>query len=123
MLCLSSIDWADNWQVHQQLATTLAAGGDRVLFVENTGVRPATWADSPRIRRRLVNWARAPRGRCTGDDRLTVYAPLILPWPYSRLATSLNRRALETGVRRWQRRGPVRDLILWTFLPTPLTKA
>ena len=29
MLCLSSIDWADNWQVHQQLATTLAARGDR----------------------------------------------------------------------------------------------
>ena len=30
VLCLSSIDWSDNWQVHQQLARALAARGDRV---------------------------------------------------------------------------------------------
>jgi len=123
VLCLSSIDWADNWQVHQQLATTLSAQGDRVLFVENTGVRPPTWADVPRIRRRLANWARSPRGQSTGGDRLTVYAPLVLPWPYSRLATGLNRHLLEARVRRWRRRDPTRDLVLWTFLPTPLTGA
>jgi glycosyltransferase involved in cell wall biosynthesis len=122
-LCLSSIDWADNWQVHQQLATTLSAQGARVLFVENTGVRPPTWADVPRIRRRLANWARSPRGQSTGGDRLTVYAPLVLPWPYSRLATGLNRHLLEARVRRWRRRDPTRDLVLWTFLPTPLTGA
>ena len=123
VLCVSSIDWDDNWQVHQQLATTLAAQGDRVLFVENTGVRSPTWTDAPRIRRRLANWLRGPRGRRTGRERLTVYAPLVLPWPYARLATGVNRRVLQARVRTWRRRGPARDLVVWTFLPTPLAVA
>jgi glycosyltransferase involved in cell wall biosynthesis len=123
VLCLSSIDWEDNWQIHQQLAVTLAARGDRVLFVENTGVRSPTWGDAPRIRQRLANWARAHRELRAGDDRLTVHAPMVLPFPYSRIATALNRVLLQARVLRWRRREKGRDLVLWTFLPTPLTAA
>jgi glycosyltransferase involved in cell wall biosynthesis len=123
VLCLSSIDWTDNWQVHQQLAKALAARGDRVLFVENTGVRPPTWTDAARVRRRFANWARGPRAPGEGGDRLTVYAPLVLPLPYLGLATRVNRVLLEASVRRWRRGWTDRELIVWTFLPTPLALA
>ena len=39
ILCLSSIDWDFIWQGHQQIMSTLARKGNRVLFIENTGVR------------------------------------------------------------------------------------
>ena len=38
ILCISSIDWDHIWQGHQEIMSTLAADGHRVLFVENTGV-------------------------------------------------------------------------------------
>lgn len=123
VLCLSSIDWMDNWQVHQQLARALVARGDRVLFVENTGVRPPTWADAKRVRRRVANWARGPRAPEGCGNRLTVYAPMVLPLPYLRVATLVNRMLLEARVRRWRRGWTHRELIVWTFLPTPLALA
>src|SRR5262245_26163625 len=123
VLCLSSIDWSDNWQVHQQLARALAARGDRVLFVENTGVRPPTWADAARVRRRFADWARGPRAPEECGDRLTVCAPLVLPLPYLGLATRVNRVLLEARVRRWRRGWGHRELVVWTFLPTPLALA
>src|SRR5207249_10577232 len=39
ILCISSIDWDFIWQGHQEIMSTLASRGHRVLFVENTGVR------------------------------------------------------------------------------------
>ena len=39
VVCISSIDWDFIWQGHQEIMSTLAAEGQRVLFVENTGVR------------------------------------------------------------------------------------
>ena len=39
VVCISSIDWDFIWQGHQEIMSTLAAQGHRVLFLENTGVR------------------------------------------------------------------------------------
>jgi hypothetical protein len=36
ILCISSIDWDFIWQGHQEIMSSLAAGGRRVLFLENT---------------------------------------------------------------------------------------
>src|SRR6185436_17143199 len=59
ILCVSSIDWDFIWQGHQEIMSTLAADGHRVLFIENTGVRPPSMRDLPRVRQRLVNWWRS----------------------------------------------------------------
>ena len=52
VLCVSSIDWDFIWQGHQEVMATLAERGHRVLFLENTGVRPPKFQDWPRLRRR-----------------------------------------------------------------------
>ena len=68
ILCISSIDWDFIWQGHQEIMSTLAAQGHRVLFVENTGVRPPKIRDLPRLRRRLQNWS---KGRTTPAEPVT----------------------------------------------------
>ncbi|MCA1815490.1 MAG: hypothetical protein LC746_03630 [Acidobacteria bacterium] len=39
IILISSLGWDFPWQGHQEIATRLARAGDRVLYVENTGVR------------------------------------------------------------------------------------
>src|SRR5436305_2618643 len=53
ILCISSIDWDFIWQGHQEIMSTLASRGHRVLFVENTGVRAPQMRDLPRVRQRI----------------------------------------------------------------------
>ena len=62
IVCISSIDWDFIWQGHQEIMATLASQGNRVLFIENTGVRPPTLRDMPRVRARLRNWRRGFKG-------------------------------------------------------------
>ena len=62
ILCISSIDWRFIWQGHQEIMSTLAANGNRVLFIENTGIRAPTIRDLPRLRQRLGNWWRGTKG-------------------------------------------------------------
>src|SRR5438128_11818729 len=101
IICISSIDWDFVWQGHQEIMSALAAAGTRVLFVENTGVRAPRLPDLPRLRRRIVNWWRSTRGFHQERERLYVYSPLILPFPYSRLARFVNRLLLVRSLRRW----------------------
>ncbi len=121
ILCISSIDWDFIWQGHQEIMATLASHGNRVLFIENTGVRAAQLRDIPRLRQRLRNWWKSTKGFRQVRDNLVVYAPLLLPFPYSRVARWINRRWLLSALQRWMRAsGFCRRPIVWTFLPTPL---
>ena len=102
--------------------STLAAEGNRVLFVENTGVRAARLRDLPRLRSRLRNWCRSVRGFREARPNLTVYSPVVMPLPYSRTARWLNRRLVRRALRRWLAAAGGGRPIVWTFLPTPLTR-
>lgn len=53
--------------------STLAAHGNRVLFIENTGVRALTLQDLPRLKRRLLNWGRSTRGFRRERENLYLY--------------------------------------------------
>jgi len=121
IVCLSSIDWSFNRQNPQEVALAFAKSGNRVLFVENTGVRRAALRDVPRLRSRFRNWWHArgvPKRLTSGVDLLS---PLLLPFPYSRAALSLNARVLVRAVRAWLGDGGG-PLIVITFLPTPLVR-
>jgi len=117
IVCMSSIDWDFNRQGHQEIMSTLSAWGNRVLFVENTGVRSITLRDWPRLLHRVRRWL---RGIPEEQRGVHIYSPVILPMPYSRLACSINHRIVARAVRRWIRRVPRARPLLWTFLPTPL---
>ncbi|MES1256545.1 MAG: ElyC/SanA/YdcF family protein [Acidobacteriota bacterium] len=120
IVCFSSIDWQFIWQGHQEIMSTLAASGNRVLFVENTGVRAPSIRDFPRLRARVRNWWRGTKGFRRERDNLFVFSPLLLPFPYSALARRANRVLLVRALRRWMRAAGFERPIVWTFLPTPL---
>jgi len=122
ILCISSIDWDFIWQGHQEIMATLAGQGNRVLFVENTGVRSPTLRDFPRLRLRIRNWWRGTKGFRQERENLYVYSPLILPFPYSGIARWVNRFLLLRPLRRWMKAIGFHRPIIWTFLPTPLAR-
>ena len=123
VICISSIDWDFIWQGHQEIMTRLAAGGHRVLFIENTGVRPPRLGDLPRVVSRLRNWRRGTKGFREERPNLFIHSPIVVPLPYSRIAQWLNTRVLMRGINRWMRAVGVTRPVVWTFLPTPLARA
>lgn len=120
ILCISSIDWDFIWQGHQQIMSTLAAQGNRVLFIENTGARRPALRDMPRLRKRLRNWWRGTKGFRQESENLFVYSPIVLPFPYSRIARAINRSIVVRAIRRWMRVMGTSNPLVWTFLPTAL---
>ncbi|HUQ87605.1 MAG TPA: ElyC/SanA/YdcF family protein [Vicinamibacterales bacterium] len=122
VICLSSIDWDFIWQGHQEIMSRLAASGHRVLFVENTGVRPVRWSDMPRLKQRLRNWRRGTKGFREERPNLFVQSPLVLPFPYFNLARRINRWMLKRSITRWMTAVGASRPVVWTFLPTPLAR-
>jgi glycosyltransferase involved in cell wall biosynthesis/uncharacterized SAM-binding protein YcdF (DUF218 family) len=62
------------------------------------------------------------RGFRQERENLCVYSPLILPFPYSRLARRINRALLLRDIRRWMRAARFGRPLVWSFLPTPLAR-
>ena len=122
-LIISSIDWSENWQMHQQLATALVETGNRVLFIENTGVRAPRAGDFSRISSRIRNWIKSTRGFFDTQENLTVFSPIFLPFPYSWLALIINRFLLSRSIEKWMLIERYQSPVIISFLPTPLAQS
>jgi len=118
IICISSIDWDFIWQGHQEIMSSFAANGNRVLFIENTGVRAPQMKDVARLTKRIRSWFKSVRGFRQEREGIYIYSPVILPFPYSRLARMINRRLLVKALKRWLKIMEFHDPIIWTFLPT-----
>jgi glycosyltransferase involved in cell wall biosynthesis len=117
---ISSIDWSHLWQVHQEIALRFAQAGNRVIYIENTGVRSPGLSDAGRILLRLKSWAKSLRSRGLRQVAPNIYviSPLMFP-PFSSAAGQLSNKFLFAPfVKRALKRLDVRDPILWTYLPT-----
>jgi uncharacterized SAM-binding protein YcdF (DUF218 family) len=121
IICISSIDWDFIWQGHQEIMTRFARAGNRVLFIENTGVRAPTFKDIGRLRNRLRNWRSGVHGIRKIEEGLYVYSPLVLPFPYLKIARFFNKRLMLSVLLRWLKAVGFKEPIVWTFLPTGLT--
>lgn len=117
---ISSIEWGFLWQSHQELASRLAANGNRVLYIENMGVRTPGLGDAGRVAGRLKNWlsSRRSKGVRQVAQNLHVCAPLVCPPFGSRLRRALNRLIFLPSLKRSARKLGFRDPIIWTYLPT-----
>lgn len=121
IICISSIDWDFIWQGHQEIMSTLAKNGNRILFVENTGVRAPTLRDLPRMKKRLINWARGVGGIRKEKENLYIFSPIVIPFPYSRIARWINKHLLMYNLNKWMKVMDFDSPIIWTFLPTGLS--
>lgn len=120
IIYISSIEWDFLWQAHQEIARRLAAAGNRVLYIENTGVRAPGLRDAKRVAGRLGRWIRALRsgGAREVAKNIFVYSPLVLPALGPRWQRLLNRRVLLRQLKQITRVMGIKDPLLWTYLPT-----
>jgi len=121
IICISSIDWEFIWQGHQEIMESFAKNGNRVLFIENTGVRAPGIKDIPRIKARLKNWFKGIKGIRKQMDNLYIFSPLVLPFPYAHLTRWVNRYFLLDVLGKWIKAMDFNNPIIWTFLPTPVS--
>src|SRR5687767_11733179 len=120
IIYISSIEWDFLWQGHQEIALRLAAAGNRVLYVENTGIRAPGFRDTKRVVSRLKHWQRARRskGACEVALNLYVCSPVVLPPFGSRISRTLNRRLFLQLVAKTASELEFNDPVIWTYLPT-----
>ena len=112
IICISSIEWDFLWQGHQEITSRLAQAGNRVLFIENTGVRSPGIRDAERVGTRLKKWMRSLRSNGVGEVAPNIYvcSPLVLPPFGSRWQRRVNRRFFLPFVRRTVRSLGMRDI-------------
>ena len=120
IVCLSGCEWDFTWQPTQEIMLRLARAGNRVLYVEPTGMRSIRFGDWRRILGRLWKKVAGAKRSNALPPALTVYAPLVLPFPHSALARSVNRRIVLHAIRRWLGREIGPDVALWVYFPSPL---
>lgn len=116
-IVLATADWDHPlWTNKQHTASTLAAAGHRVLYVESLGIRPPRvgQADRMRILRRLWRMLQLPRQQ---SARLWVWSPPVLPGGHSGRALQLNRKLLQGGLDLACRWLGFTNPILWTYNP------
>ena len=121
IIIFSSIDWEDNWQVHQELSLYFRKKGDRVLFVENTGSRRVSRIiDFSRIARRIKNFYRSLGGFRSLDNGVLLFTPVVAPFPNSKPFSKINEFFVLPKIKQWLSQIPIEKTIAITFLPTPL---
>ena len=101
IIIISGIEWDALWQGSQEIAARLANAGNRVLYIENMGVRAPTWRDKRRVAARIRRWAKslASRGVRQVATDLYVCSPVVMP-PFGNLAQRyFNRRLLNLIAR------------------------
>ncbi|MEA2172467.1 MAG: hypothetical protein QOD00_59, partial [Blastocatellia bacterium] len=120
IVCISSIDWDFNWQGPQEMASRLAEAGNRVLFIENTGIRSPGLRDAGRIVRRFRHWLRAlaSHGLRKINPNLHIHSPLVLPPFGASWGRRLNAELFLTQVRRAVRSLGMKDVLILCYLPT-----
>ncbi len=120
IVCISSIEWDFNWQGSQEMASRLAAAGNRVLFIENTGIRAPGLKDAGRIVRRFRHWLRSlgSHGLREVNPNLHIHSPLVLPPFGASWGRRLNAKFFLKQVRRAVRYLGMKDIVILCYLPT-----
>ena len=122
-IIISSIDWDENWQIHQQLALALANDGARVLFIENTGVRGIKLSDIGRILIRLKNRLKSSGGYINIKNNITLLSPLFIPLPYNIVANYINLYIIGNSILRWMKIVDFYNPIIISFSPSPFNQS
>lgn len=122
IVVVGSIDWDTNWQTQQRLVWSLSKY-NKILFIENTGVRNLRVSDYQRIKDRLNNWKKSTKGFRQINKNIYIYSPLIIPFPHSLICSWINAELINFYIKKWSLLINFNVDIFITFLPTRLSYA
>jgi glycosyltransferase involved in cell wall biosynthesis len=94
------------------------AKNNRVLWLNSVSTRKPNLSSGRDLKKIFRKIGGSMKGPQHIENDLWVYTPLILPLPYSKTATAINRFLLKLTVKRLRRKFNIKDFQLWTFLPS-----
>jgi glycosyltransferase involved in cell wall biosynthesis len=110
-------DWFEDPTSNNHVMTSLAKH-NQVLWLNSIATRPPDFTnrgDVGKIVQKLKSFARGPT---RVDEGLDIYTPIVLPFPHSRLANTVNEQIIRASIGALRRTRGMDDFQLWTFLPT-----
>ena len=116
IICFAK-DWSEDPTSNNHVMRMLAHD-NRVLWLNSISTRTPTFTsgrDLQKIGRKLKSFSEGPRHIENGLD---VYTPIVLPFPHSKAATTLNRGILRATLAMLRKGRGMDDFQLWTFIPT-----
>jgi glycosyltransferase involved in cell wall biosynthesis len=116
IICFAK-DWSEDPTSNNHVMRLLARDNE-VLWLNSIATRTpklSSGSDMAKIRRKLKSFVDGPQ-RVT--DHLSVFTPLVLPFPHSGVAVALNQQILRATTGYFRRRLGMRDFQLWSFIPT-----
>ncbi|MDP8225426.1 MAG: glycosyltransferase [Candidatus Lernaella stagnicola] len=119
IVCLASAAWDAMWVNSQHVMHRLAKH-NRVLYVNNLGLRPPTASsgDWQKIKKKLGEWTSGAR---QVENNLWVVAPVSLPLHRRGTVRAFNAWNLRRTLRAWTTKFGMQKPILWSFLPLGAT--
>jgi len=118
-IIFSSIDWTTHWQIHHQLTMSLINSGNKVLFIENIGVRSPELKDLSRMKDRIKSRVKSTYGFNEVLKNVIVHSPIFIPFPYNQLSIYVNILVISRAINSWIKRAKFDNPIVISFLPTP----
>ena len=120
IIIFSGIDWNMQWQWQQELAMRLSKE-NRVVFVENTGVRSIKFKDTKRVLNRIKNFFGGVFGFKAINKNLVVFSPIFFPFPYNNLFIKANSIIISLFLKSWTENLNFNPKYIFSFISTPLT--
>lgn len=121
IVILSSLDWRSLQQTPQEVAMRLGEAGNKILFVENLGIRSARAKDLSRILYRAAHCLKDRLRLSPERGRVHVLSPLAVPIHGRPTVRWLNKRLLRYQIRAAISKLDMKAVILWIFLPSEMT--
>jgi glycosyltransferase involved in cell wall biosynthesis len=118
IICFAK-DWSEDPTSNNHVMKLLARDNE-VLWLNSIATRTpklSSSSDMGKIRRKLKSFVDGPQ-RVDGARGLSVFTPLVLPFPHSRAAVAMNRQILRGTTAYFRRRLGMSDFQLWSFIPT-----
>jgi glycosyltransferase involved in cell wall biosynthesis len=115
IICFAK-EWSEDPTSNNHVMTLLARD-NKVLWLNSIAMRRPTFTSG----RDLSKIGRKLKGFFGGAEHpapnLWVVTPLVLPFPHSKLAATINRWILRAIISYYRRKLRMRTFQLWTFLP------
>ena len=121
IIIIGSIDWKTNWQTQHRLVNSLIKQNNRILYIENTGIRSAKFSDISRIKDRLNNWFKSVKGFKEIKKNLFIFSPIVFPFPFIKFFYLINLFFINFLLSNWFKSLNFKNHILISFLPTPIS--
>ena len=121
IIIIGSIDWKTNWQTQHRLVTSLIKQNNRILYIENTGIRSIKISDFPRIKDRLINWFKSAKGFREIKNNLFIFSPIVFPFPFNKICHLINLFYVNFLLVNWFKTLKFKNDIFISFLPSPLS--